>query len=235
MLLRTTGRLYWSSLLCVVLAVLHGCWQQYHGAEHDSTGLSVVILPELSSGTVINNKYQLIARFTTHLSPPSPPVNTDTHADTITTIDYTGQLLPLPDSVDDLESLVCSTLFHRDADDHTQSTGGSQRDHTYRLHEQFSAGAYGQLYFARRTDADEAESVKYVLKRLHSVDRSGDWSGYHVRASGLREIHFGVTLRDHENIVQFVEHFQVDNELWLVFEYGGVSLYGMCCRLWHRV
>ena len=98
----------------------------------------------------------------------------------------------------------------------------------YTLHSRIGRGGYGELWKARKlpsTTASEEDSTTnsndeeyYILKRLLME------KGEHVRASGLREIHFGQLLSDQPHIARFIEWFEVRGELWLVFKHEGLSL-----------
>ena len=104
----------------------------------------------------------------------------------------------------------------------------------YELQSQVGRGGYGELWKARRLRqqaeagreteaADEAAassgSELFVLKRL-LLEKGED-----VRLSGVREMHFGSLLRlASAHIARFLDAFELDGELWLVFRYEGVSL-----------
>ena len=112
------------------------------------------------------------------------------------------------------------------------SSSSSSTSFDYTLHSRIGRGGYGELWKARKLPAstatdnfdaagsDEGEESEryYILKRL-LIEK-----GEHVRASGLREIHFGQLLSDEPHIARFVEWFEVRGELWLVFRHEGLSL-----------
>ena len=110
------------------------------------------------------------------------------------------------------------------------STSPSSASFDYTLHSRIGRGGYGELWKARKlptttTDEEEADSSDsadsdeyFILKRL-LIEK-----GEHVRASGLREIHFGQLLADQPHVARFIEWFEVRGELWLVFRHEGLSL-----------
>ena len=90
---------------------------------------------------------------------------------------------------------------------------------TYRLHRRVQRGAHGEVWRAVRTDDPRGSPL--VLKRL-LVER-----GPHVTLSGLRERHFGLLLKHEPLVARFVDAFEVDGSLWLVFKDEGVSLHDL--------
>ena len=77
----------------------------------------------------------------------------------------------------------------------------------YRLRRRMQRGAHGEIWRGVRND--DASGVQFVLKRLLQGDCSEDCSSAALLA-GLREKHFGVSLRGMPRIARYVDSFEID-------------------------
>jgi hypothetical protein len=111
------------------------------------------------------------------------------------------------------------TRSNHDGDDAAESS--SAGEHEYELGARVGRGHFGELWRARRVDPSTgalADEHSYVLKRLF-VEK-----GYHVRLSGVREIHFGLRTRGWNRVARLHEWFEEGGALWIVFRNEGTSL-----------
>eukprot|EP00326_Haptolina_ericina_P004097 CAMPEP_0181228438 /NCGR_PEP_ID=MMETSP1096-20121128/33347_1 /TAXON_ID=156174 ORGANISM="Chrysochromulina ericina, Strain CCMP281" /NCGR_SAMPLE_ID=MMETSP1096 /ASSEMBLY_ACC=CAM_ASM_000453 /LENGTH=299 /DNA_ID=CAMNT_0023321961 /DNA_START=11 /DNA_END=906 /DNA_ORIENTATION=+ len=87
----------------------------------------------------------------------------------------------------------------------------------YRLHRRFGRGAHGEVWRAVRRD--DPSGVPLILKRLHQ--KSGSSAAL---LSGLRERHFGESLRGLPRLARLLEAFELAGSFWLAFRDEGISL-----------
>ena len=176
----------------------------------------------LSTGAIIHNKYLLLTDSIYQISQWNAP-NEICQLDQCH-LDHHQQTHNDSSSIDALEVAVSDLNLYNvvcDDDDRHYRQHSHSNQHKYTIHDRFSGGAYGDIYYARRVDSQPDTSIKYVLKRLDHTQSSH----YNIYTSGLREIYFGELLHNQSHIVQYIENFEFDDSLWLVYEYGGISLY----------
>jgi len=102
----------------------------------------------------------------------------------------------------------------------TELLSGSKT--AYRLHRRVQRGAHGEVWRAVRRD--DASAVPLILKRLHQSSSTLDGIPSAALLAGLRERHFGETLRGLPRLARFVECFEESGSFWLVFRDEGLSL-----------
>jgi len=90
----------------------------------------------------------------------------------------------------------------------------------------FSAGSYGSVWLAERSDNPDVQQSYdskewrqsiFVLKKIKT-------QSYGHRLSAMREVHFGNKFAGYQHIVRFVEYFETSDAIWLVFLNEGRSL-----------
>ena len=91
---------------------------------------------------------------------------------------------------------------------------------TYRLRRRVYGKSYGDVWRAVR--ADDPLGVPLIVKRLVLAESSGERT--QVCLAGLREAHFGAALRGLAGLARFLDAFEAEGSLWLVFRDEGVSL-----------
>ena len=62
------------------------------------------------------------------------------------------------------------------------------------------------------------QRITYVLKHMRAKHRTS------IRLCAVREIYFGILLRDTPTVARFETSFIIDDDYWLVFYYEGQSL-----------
>lgn len=91
---------------------------------------------------------------------------------------------------------------------------------TYRLRRRVYGKSFGDVWRAVR--ADDPHGVPLIVKRLVLAESSGERT--QVCLAGLREAHFGAALRGLPGLARFLDAFEAEGSLWLVFRDEGVSL-----------
>ena len=88
--------------------------------------------------------------------------------------------------------------------------------HRYLLHRRVQRGSHGEVWRAVRSD--DGRSVPLIVKRMLPGEGL---------LSGLRERHFGSSLRGLSGVARFIEGFESDGSFWLVFRDEGLSLHSL--------
>lgn len=94
----------------------------------------------------------------------------------------------------------------------------------YQKFRRFAQGHFGEVWLATTFGSDVPRDMfdaKYVLKRMFNKSQK------EYRLSGLREVYFGELFQGQPYIGRFVETFELDEDLWLVFYNEGASLTDM--------
>lgn len=94
----------------------------------------------------------------------------------------------------------------------------AEMDSSYRLRRRVHGTSHGEVWRAVRADDP---NTPLILKRLR-LDHSAEGHGGYLRA-GLRERHFGGRLRGVQRIARFLDAFERDDSLWLVFRDEGCA------------
>lgn len=110
---------------------------------------------------------------------------------------------------------------------HVNSSDESVKNGQYYLNRKIFFGGHGEIWLGRRILENGNVDLEnsYVLKRMHIKDRPG------ILRCALREIYYGDLLRDNPRMAQFLTHFQIDDDYWLVFRDEGVSLQSLLYAL----
>jgi len=91
----------------------------------------------------------------------------------------------------------------------------------YQKFKRFAQGHFGEVWLATMYGSNvprDMYDAKFVLKRMFNKQEK------EYRLSGLREVYFGELFQDQPHIGRFVESFEVNDDLWLVFHNEGESL-----------
>lgn len=84
-------------------------------------------------------------------------------------------------------------------------------------------GGHGEIWRGYRVNESDATSAapdaqELILKRMHFKTQEG------ILHCAKREAYFGQLTRGMKRVPRFIESFEFDNAMWLVFAYEGISL-----------
>eukprot|EP01038_Epipyxis_sp_PR26KG_P012424 gene12424-16666_t len=88
------------------------------------------------------------------------------------------------------------------------------------LDENIFNGGHGEIWRAHKLNKQGYfnQRITYVLKHMRAKNRNS------IHLCALREIYFGILLRDIATVARFETSFILDDDYWLVFYYEGQSL-----------
>ena len=110
---------------------------------------------------------------------------------------------------------------------HVNASDESVKNGQFYLNRKIFLGGHGEIWLGRRIleNGNVDLDTDFVLKRMHIKDRPD------ILRCALREIHFGMHLRDNPRMARYITHFELEGDYWLVFRDEGVSLQSLLYAL----